>query len=107
MPTGLQPLPPYLFAEIDRLKSEVAAQGVDIISLGIGDPDLPTPQFIIDALYEAAKRPENHQYPSYVGLLTFRSAVATWYKERFNVDLDPEKKLSVLSDQKKELHISR
>jgi LL-diaminopimelate aminotransferase len=93
-------LPPYLFAEIDRLKSEVAAQGVDIISLGIGDPDLPTPQFIIDALYEAAKRPENHQYPSYVGLLTFRSAVATWYKERFNVDLDPEKEVISLIGSK-------
>ncbi|WP_320169788.1 LL-diaminopimelate aminotransferase [Maridesulfovibrio sp.] len=86
----LASLPPYLFAEIDRLKAEVAAQGVDIISLGIGDPDLPTPDFIIEALYKSAQNPVNHQYPSYVGLLTFRQAVADWYKQRFNVDLDPK-----------------
>ncbi len=96
----LATLPPYLFAEIDRLKQEVAAQGVDIISLGIGDPDLPTPDFIIDALYEAAKKPVNHQYPSYVGLLTYRQAVADWYKQRFNVDLDPEKEIVSLIGSK-------
>jgi LL-diaminopimelate aminotransferase len=83
-------LPPYLFAEIDRVKAEVKAQGKDIISLGIGDPDLPTPDFIIAALCEAAKTPVNHQYPSYVGLFSYRQAVADWYKERFGVVLDPE-----------------
>jgi LL-diaminopimelate aminotransferase len=82
-------LPPYLFAEIDRVKAEVRARGVDIISLGIGDPDLPTPDCIIDALCAAARKPENHQYPDYVGLLTFRAAVADWYKGRFGVSLDP------------------
>jgi LL-diaminopimelate aminotransferase len=82
-------LPPYLFAEIDRVKAEVAAKGVDIISLGIGDPDLPTPDFIIDTLAEAAAKPKNHQYPSYVGLLEFRTAVAEWYNRRFQVNLDP------------------
>lgn len=85
----LSTLPPYLFAAIDKAKAEVAAQGMDIISLGIGDPDLPTPDFIIDALYEGAKKPVNHQYPSYVGMLAYREAVADWYKQRFNVDLDP------------------
>lgn len=85
----LSTLPPYLFAAIDKAKAEVAAQGIDVISLGIGDPDLPTPDFIIEALYEGAKKPVNHQYPSYVGMLTYREAVADWYKERFNVDLDP------------------
>ena len=60
----LSTLPPYLFAAIDKAKAEVAAQGMDIISLGIGDPDLPTPDFIIDALHESAKNPVNHQYPS-------------------------------------------
>ena len=93
-------LPPYLFAEIDRLKAEVAAQGIDIISLGIGDPDLPTPEFIIEALYEAAKRPENHQYPSYVGMLSFREAVAQWYKGRFNVELDPKSEVVSLIGSK-------
>ncbi|WP_027179242.1 LL-diaminopimelate aminotransferase [Maridesulfovibrio bastinii] len=96
----LATLPPYLFAEIDRVKQEVAAQGVDIISLGIGDPDLPTPQFIIDALYESAKKPVNHRYPDYIGLLTFRQAVADWYKERFNVDLDPHKEIVSLIGSK-------
>ncbi|MBI9078230.1 MAG: LL-diaminopimelate aminotransferase [Pseudodesulfovibrio sp.] len=84
----LSTLPPYLFAAIDKAKKEVAATGLDIISLGIGDPDLATPEFIIDALYKAAKNPVNHQYPSYVGMLTYRQAVADWYKQRFDVDLD-------------------
>ena len=85
----LKTLPPYLFAEIDRVKAQVAARGVDIISLGIGDPDLPTPDFIIDALCQAARKPANHQYPSYVGMPEFRQAVADWYRERFGVDVDP------------------
>lgn len=85
----LSTLPPYLFAAIDKAKAEVAAQGMDIISLGIGDPDLPTPDFIIDALYNAAKKPVNHQYPSYVGMLSYRQAVADWYNTRFGVELDP------------------
>ncbi len=85
----LASLPPYLFAAIDKAKEEVRAKGLDIISLGIGDPDLPTPDFIIDALCAAARKPENHQYPSYVGLLSFRQAVADWYLRRFGVSLDP------------------
>ena len=58
-------LPPYLFAEIDRKKAEKVAQGVDVISLGIGDPDTPTPEHIVDALCAAAHDPKNHQYPNY------------------------------------------
>jgi len=86
----LSTLPPYLFAAIDKAKAEVAAKGMDIISLGIGDPDLPTPDFIIEALYEGAKKPVNHQYPSYVGMPAYRQAVADWYKQRFDVDLDAQ-----------------
>lgn len=94
-------LPPYLFAAIDKAKAEVAAQGIDIISLGIGDPDMPTPEFIIDALYEAAKNPANHQYPSYVGMLRFRQAVAAWYAERFGVTgLDPKTEVITLIGSK-------
>ena len=93
-------LPPYLFAEIDRVKAEVRARGVDIISLGIGDPDLPTPDFIVEALCAGAKKPENHQYPDYVGLLSFRSAVADWYKTRFGVTLDPAKEVVSLIGSK-------
>lgn len=85
----LAAVPPYLFAEIDRVKNEVKARGVDIISLGIGDPDTPTPDFIIQAMEKSLYTPVNHQYPSYVGLLSFRESVARWYKRRFDVDLDP------------------
>ncbi|MCL5291186.1 MAG: LL-diaminopimelate aminotransferase [Actinobacteria bacterium] len=82
-------LPPYLFAMIDKKVSEKRAAGVDVISLGIGDPDLPTPKNIIDALCKQANNPTNHRYPSYFGLPAFRQAIARWYKKRFNVELDP------------------
>lgn len=82
-------LPPYLFAEIDRLKADLVARGVDVINLGVGDPDLPTPAHIIDKLAETAKDPANHQYPSYSGMNDFRVSVAKWYSKRFGVDLDP------------------
>ncbi|MDT8395366.1 MAG: LL-diaminopimelate aminotransferase [bacterium] len=85
----LKSLPPYLFAELDRMKAEVAARGIDIISLGVGDPDLPTPAHIIDRLKRAVDNPVHHQYPSYEGMLSFRQAVAGWYASRFNVTLDP------------------
>jgi LL-diaminopimelate aminotransferase len=85
----LQILPPYLFAELDRLKQEQLKKGVDIISLGIGDPDLPTPPHIIAALAQAAADPANHQYPSYEGMLSFRKAAADWYRSRFGVELQP------------------
>lgn len=82
-------LPPYLFAEIDRVKQEVKNKGLDIIDFGIGDPDLPTPKHIIDAMKMEVESPENHQYPSYEGHIRFRESVATWYQKRFTVDLDP------------------
>ncbi len=85
----LQALPPYLFAEMDRMKQEQVKKGVNIISLGIGDPDMPTPPHIIQALAQAAADPANHQYPSYEGMLAFRKAAADWYRSRFGVTLDP------------------
>ena len=85
----LKRLPPYLFKEIDRKKAEVAARGVDIIDLGVGDPDLPTPPHIIEALKMAADDPANHRYPSYSGMNDFKETVGQWYHERFGVDLDP------------------
>ncbi|MEW6685244.1 MAG: LL-diaminopimelate aminotransferase [Candidatus Edwardsbacteria bacterium] len=86
-------LPPYLFAELKRLKRETQQRGIDVIELGEGDPDLPTPEHIVRALAEAAKDPTNHRYPSYNGLLAFRQAVAEWYKKRFDVTLDPEEEV--------------
>lgn len=85
----LKQLPPYLFKEIDRKKAEVKAGGVDIIDLGVGDPDLPTPEHIIGEMKRAVDDPANHQYPSYSGMSDFKEAVAWWYGERFNVALDP------------------
>ncbi len=86
----LKKLPPYLFKEIDRKKSEVRARGVDIIDLGIGDPDLPTPPHIIEALKKAVEDPATHRYPSYSGMGDFKETVAKWYQERFGVELDPD-----------------
>lgn len=96
----LKKLPPYLFQEIDRLKAELTAKGVDVINLGVGDPDLPTPQHIIERLKVAAEDPANHQYPSYSGTNRFRSGVATWYQNRFNVELDPQKEVLTLIGSK-------
>src|SRR3989454_11260099 len=85
----IQKLPPYLFAEIDRLKRAVAARGADLINLGIGDPDTPTPAHIVARLREAAGDPANHRYPDYEGLLSFRQAAAAWMKGRYGVSVDP------------------
>jgi LL-diaminopimelate aminotransferase len=86
----IQKLPPYLFAEIDRLKRQVAARGVDLINLGIGDPDTPTPAHIVERLRDAAKNPANHRYPDYEGLPSFRRAAAGWMERRYGVGLDPD-----------------
>jgi len=93
-------LPPYLFAELDRLKKEVQQKGVDVISLGIGDPDLPTPPHIVEALKRTAELPVNHRYPDYQGLDRFREAAAAWYKRRFDVTLDPAREACALIGSK-------
>ncbi len=84
----VEEIPPYLFAEIDRKKAEMRRKGMDLVDLGIGDPDIPTPQPIIDRLKKAADNPKHHRYPSYEGMIEFRSAVAEWYRKRFGVRLD-------------------
>lgn len=86
----VQSLPPYLFADIERRIAERRAAGIDVISLGIGDPDLPTPPHIVAALAEGAQDPATHQYPSNRGELGFREAVAAYYRRRFRVSLDVE-----------------
>lgn len=87
-------LPTYIFVEIEQLLSEKRKKGVDIIPLGIGDPDIPTPNLIINELIDQVKKPENHQYPSSMGEEDFREGVANWYKTRFHVDLDPKEEIS-------------
>ncbi len=98
--TRIKTLPPYLFAAIDKMKQAAIARGVDIINLGIGDPDLPTPAPIIDSLAQAAKDPKHHQYPSYEGMLSFRTAVAEWYRHRFGVKLNPADEVLTLIGSK-------
>lgn len=83
-------LPPYLFAEIDRKVAERKASGADVISFGIGDPDLPTPQFIVDELVTAANDSSTHHYPSYFGMPQLRQAIADFYERRFGVHLNPQ-----------------
>ncbi|HEV3406086.1 MAG TPA: LL-diaminopimelate aminotransferase [Candidatus Dormibacteraeota bacterium] len=82
-------IPPYLFAEIDRRVQEKKRAGIDVISLGIGDPDLATPGRIVSVLQETAADPANHRYPSYFGLAELREAIARWYADRSGVELDP------------------
>ncbi|MBF0329089.1 MAG: LL-diaminopimelate aminotransferase [Nitrospirae bacterium] len=88
-------LPPYLFAAIDKMKQDAVAKGIDLIDLSIGDPDIPTPDHIVTAMKQAVEKPAHHRYPSYEGMLSYREAVAEWYRQRFNVALDP--KTEVLS----------
>jgi len=100
-------LPPYLFARIEKKIAEKKEAGVDIISLGIGDPDRPTPKKIIDKLAEAAYKQENHQYPSSAGMISFRKAVSEYYQKRHNVKLDPGTEVVSLIGSKEGIgHIS-
>ena len=96
----IKELPPYLFAEIDRSIEEKRAKGIDIISFGVGDPDLPTPAHIVDRLCQEARNPENHRYPSYLGMREYREAAASWFSRRFGVDLDPEGEVLALIGSK-------
>jgi len=93
----------YLFADLDRKQEELRARGVDVINLGIGDPDLPTPEHIIEALARAARDPRSHRYPPYAGIRDFREAVAEWYRRRFDVRLDPEHEVLALIGSKEGL----
>jgi LL-diaminopimelate aminotransferase len=92
----IKKLPPYLFKAIDQKKRAIAAKGVDIIDLGIGDPDLPTPPHIIEAMIQAVRDPAHHHYPSYSGMMDFKIAIAKWYQDRFSVTLDPESEIIAL-----------
>jgi len=96
----IRALPPYLFLEIDKAKRKARAEGRDIIDLGIGDPDLPTPKYIIDALYQAAQDPVNHRYALDQGMPALRRSIEGWYKRRFNVNLNPDTEILPLIGSK-------
>ncbi len=98
--TRIKKLPPYLFAQIEQKIAEEKKKGREILDLGIGDPDLATPPFIIEKLCEEARKSQNHRYPSYRGLYKFREAVAEWYLRRFGVKLDPEREVVSLIGSK-------
>ena len=87
-------LPTYIFVEIEQLLSEKRKEGVDLIPLGIGDPDIATPDLIVNELIKQVKKPENQKYPASMGEEDFREVVARWYKIRFNVDLEPKEEIS-------------
>ncbi len=89
----LEKIPPYLFAEIDRKIAEARAKGIDIISLGIGDPDTPTLPPIVEEMHRAVDNPKNHDYPPYNGTEKFRKAACAWMKKRFGVELDADEEM--------------
>jgi LL-diaminopimelate aminotransferase len=100
-------LPPYLFVEINRKIEEKKAQGVDIISFAIGDPDLPTPDYILDKLCAEARNPVNHRYPETAGLPELCQEITGWYQKRFNIKLDPATEVLPLIGSKEGIaHIS-
>ncbi|MGM8215247.1 LL-diaminopimelate aminotransferase [Bacillaceae bacterium W0354] len=96
----IQSLPPYIFSQFQQKKKVLEEKGMDIIDLGIGAPDLPTPTFIIDELKKEVSKPENHRYSNYSGCLEFREAVSQFYKKHYDVDLDPEKEVLALIGSK-------
>jgi len=96
----IEAIPPYLFAEIDKKKEKAIKKGVDIINLGIGDPDKPTPDHIIKKLNESVADPKTHDYPPYAGITDFRHAVSSWYKNRFGVNLDADREVMALIGSK-------
>ena len=84
-------LPPYHFADAKKKIADRRAEGVDVISLSMGDPDLPAPQPVIDRLCKALQQPENHRYPEYFGMRALHEAFAAWFERRFDVSLTPER----------------
>jgi LL-diaminopimelate aminotransferase len=103
----LDRIPPYLFAEVDRKIAEKKAQGVDVISFGIGDPDVPTPGHVVDVLCEESRKPENHRYPDYYGLDAFRESASRWFERRFGVTLDPATEvLSLMGSKEGVAHLA-
>ena len=101
-------LPPYLFAEVDRAKQQKIREGVDVIDLGVGDPDTPTPDYVVDRLCRAVHDPATHQYPSYSGSHEFRDAAAEWCRDRFGLKLDPAREVITLIGSKEGIaHIPR
>jgi alanine-synthesizing transaminase len=86
----MERLPPYMFKVVDKLKIDMRREGVDIVDLGMGNPDIPTPRHIVEKLVEAADKPQNYRYSASAGITKLRQAIADWYKRRWGVEIDPE-----------------
>ncbi len=101
----LEKIPPYLFAEIDRKRDEMVAKGVDIINMGVGDPDRPTPGYIVQAMHEAIDDPATHNYPPYQGTKDFREAAVEWMERRFGIkELNPNTEVVSSIGSKEAIH---
>jgi len=100
----LEELPPYLFSRIDKLVAAKKKKGMDVITFGIGDPDLPTPKNILNALVDATKKPMNYRYPTYEGKPEFRQAVSAFYKRRFGLEPDPNSEIIATLGAKEAIH---
>src|SRR5271155_5286756 len=100
----LKSIPPYVFAAIDKKRQAAVARGVDVINLGIGDPDQPTPKHIVDAMHKAIDDPVNHRYPPFGGTKEFKQAACKWVKSRFGVEIDAETEITSLIGTKEGLH---
>lgn len=101
--TRLQSLPPYIFAQLDQLKAKARERGVDLIDLGMGNPDKPTPQPVVDTVLRAIQDPANHRYPTFDGKRELRAEIARWYRERYGVTLDPDTQVLPLIGSKEGL----
>ncbi len=96
----IEKIPPYLFARIDKKKAEARSRGIDLVDLGVGDPDLPTPSHIVEAMQKALTDPKNHRYPDYEGTPALRRAAAEWFFKRYGVKLDPDTEVLILIGSK-------
>jgi LL-diaminopimelate aminotransferase len=100
----LKSIPPYVFAEIDKKRQAAIARGIDVINLGIGDPDEPTPKHIVDAMHEALKDPINHRYPPFGGTKEYKEAATKWCNKRFDINIDAGNEITSLIGSKEGIH---
>jgi LL-diaminopimelate aminotransferase len=100
----LKAIPPYVFAELDKKRQAIVEKGVDVINLGIGDPDQPTPEHIVQAMHKALDNPVNHHYPPFGGMKEYKTTIASWFEKRFGVKLDPANEITSLIGSKEGLH---
>src|SRR2546430_14885533 len=96
----VEKLPPYVFAGLAKKIADLRASGVDVINFGMGDPDVPTPDYLVDAMCDAVRRNENARYPDYFGKPALRRAITDWYVQRFGVELEPDKEVLPLIGSK-------